>query len=77
MFAVVKPPIAIAEPAGLSAEVRAWVLAIMAEKDRQIDELMVRVAELESELRAARKTPWNSSLPPSTEQPHAKTAGGG
>ena len=75
MSAVEKPPIAIAEPAGLSAEVRAWVLAIVAEKDRQIDELKVRVAELEAELRTARKTPQNSSMPPSTEHPHAKTAG--
>jgi len=78
------PPIGIAEPAGLSAEVRAWVLSIVAEKDRQIDELLgeaaalrVRVTELEAELRAARKTPQNSSVPPSTEHPHAKTAGAG
>ena len=75
MSAVEKPPIAIAEPAGLSAEVRAWVLAIVAEKDRQIDELKARVSELEGELWAARKTPQNSSVPPSTEHPHAKTAG--
>jgi transposase len=74
MSTVEKPPIVIAEPAGLSAEVRAWVLAIVAEKDRQIDELKVRVAELEAELRTARKTPQNSSMPPSTEHPHAKTA---
>ena len=84
MSAVEKPPIAMAEPAGLSVEDRAWVLAIVAEKDRLIDELRgeaaalrVRVAELEAELRAARKTPWNSSLPPSTEHPHANTAGAG
>lgn len=73
---VVKPPITIEEPAGLSAEVRAWVLAVVAEKDRQIDALNVRVAELEAELRTARKTPQNSSVPPSTEHPHAKTADG-
>ena len=66
MSAVLMPPIAIEEPAGLSAGDRAWLLAIVAEKDRQIDELRgeaaalrVRVAELEAELWAARKTPWN------------------
>jgi hypothetical protein len=62
------PPSAIAEPVGLSAEVRAWVLSIVAEKDRLIDELLgeaaalkVRVTELEAELQAARKTPQNSA----------------
>lgn len=77
MSAVVPPPITIGEPAGLSAEVRAWVMAIVSEKDRQIDELKVRLAELEAELRMARKTPQNSSMPPSTEHPHAKAAGAG
>ena len=35
------------------------------------------MAELEGELRAVRKTPQNSSLPPSIEHPHAQTAGAG
>ena len=39
MSAVLMPPIVIEEPAGLSAEDRAWRLSIVAEKDRQIDEL--------------------------------------
>ena len=35
-----------------------------------------RIAVLEGELRAVRKTAQNSSLPPSAEHPHAKTFGG-
>jgi hypothetical protein len=30
-----------------------------------------------AELQTVRKTPWNSSLPPSSEYPHAKAGGGG
>lgn len=40
----------------------------------QIETLKARIAALEAELAAAKKTPWNSSLPPSTEHPHAKPA---
>ena len=36
-----------------------------------------RIAVLEGELRAVRKTAQNSSLPPSAEHPHAKTSGAG
>jgi transposase len=41
------------------------LLAHIAEQDR-------RIAALEAELAAAKKTPRNSSLPPSSEHPHAK-----
>jgi transposase len=44
-----------------------WLLARIAEQDR-------RITVLETELAAARKTPRNSSIPPSTEHPHAKPA---
>lgn len=74
------PPNAIPEPVRLSDGVRAWVLSIAAEKDLQIDELLGDVATLRvrvAGLRAARKTPQNSSVPPSTEHRHAKTAGAG
>ena len=37
-----------------------------------IDHYEARIAALEAELAAARKTPRNSSLPPSSEHPHAK-----
>jgi len=43
------------------------LLARIAEQDR-------RIASLEAEVAALRKTPRNSSLPPSTEHPHAKPA---
>lgn len=36
--------------------------------------LLAKLAELEAELRALKKTPQNSSLPPSTQHPHAKPA---
>ena len=38
----------------------------------QIQELTARVATLEAELARLKKTPQNSSLPPSTQHPHAK-----
>lgn len=48
------------------------LLARIAEQDRRIAALETEVAALKDELAAVRKTPWNSSLPPSTEHPHAK-----
>jgi len=43
------------------------LLARIAEQDR-------RISALEAEVAALKKTPRNSSLPPSTEHPHAKPA---
>src|SRR5262245_23419466 len=43
------------------------LLAKIAEQDR-------RIAQLEAELKSLRKTPQNSSLPPSTQHPHARPA---
>src|SRR6516165_8771083 len=48
------------------------LLARIAEQDRRIAALETEVAALKDEVAAVRKTPWNSSLPPSTEHPHAK-----
>jgi transposase len=53
--------------AALPLEVQAVVKAL-------IDYYEPRIAALEAELAKARKTPRNSSLPPSTEHPHAKPA---
>ena len=39
-----------------------------------VDSLLRRIETLERQLAEARKTPDNSSLPPSTQHPHAKTA---
>ena len=39
-----------------------------------VDYYEVRLAQLEAQLATARSTPANSSLPPSTQHPHAKPA---
>ncbi len=49
----------------MPTEVRALFTAVVDHYER-------RLAELEAELAALRKTPRNSSLPPSSEHPHAK-----
>jgi transposase len=54
--------------AGFGPEAQAVIRALLAELKR----LRARVAELEG-----RKTPQNSSLPPSTQHPHAKPPGKG
>lgn len=59
-------------PPGLAAqmtpEVRAFVDALLV----RIEELEAEAKSLREELGSARKTPQNSSLPPSTQHPHAK-----
>ena len=50
--------------------VRAFVLALSAE----IDQLRAEVRDLTNQLADRRRTPDNSSLPPSTQHPHAKPA---
>jgi transposase len=62
-----QPPISPKELAALPAEAQAVVKALMDYYER-------RIAVLEARLAEARKTPRNSSLPPSTEHPHAKPA---
>jgi transposase len=57
--------------ADLQAEV-AELKAERAELKAEVAELKAERAELKAELAAARKTPRNSSLPPSSEHPHAK-----
>lgn len=62
-----QPPITAEQLAALPPEAQAVVRTLMDYYERQI-------AELKSELAALKKTPRNSSLPPSTEHPHAKPA---
>ena len=59
------PPITPEQLAALPPEVRAVIQAI-------IDHYERRIAELEAEISRLKKTPRNSSLPPSSEHPHAK-----
>ena len=61
------PPITPEQMAALPPEFQALLRAV-------IDHYERRIAALEAELAAAKKTPRNSSLPPSTEHPHAKPA---
>ena len=62
------PPITPEQLAALPPEVRGVVQAI-------IDQYERRIAELEAEISRLKKTPRNSSLPPSSEHPHAKPPG--
>ena len=59
------------QPAEAQAIIR-LLLAHIAQQDREISALKADVATLKAELAALRKTPRNSSLPPSSEHPHAK-----
>ncbi|MDZ4821216.1 MAG: IS66 family transposase [Planctomycetota bacterium] len=60
-----QPPITPEQLASLPPEIRALVRAI-------IDHYEQQLAELKAELAGLRKTPQNSSLPPSSQHPHAK-----
>lgn len=61
------PPVTPEQIAALPPELRALLQAV-------IDHYEWRIAVLEAEIATLRKTPRNSSLPPSTEHPHAKPA---
>ena len=61
------PPISTEQIAALPPEFRALLQSV-------IDHYERRLAVLEAELQALKKTPQNSSLPPSTPHPHAKPA---
>lgn len=60
-----QPPIAHEQIDALPPEFRAMLQAVIEHYER-------RIAVLEAELAAVKKTPRNSSLPPSVEHPHAK-----
>ena len=61
------PPISTEQRAALPPEFRALLQSV-------IDHYERRLAILEAELRVSQQTPQNSSLPPSTQHPHAKPA---
>lgn len=66
-----QPPITPEQLAALPPEFRALLEAVIDYYEQRIAVLEAKVAELESRLN---KSPRNSSLPPSTEHPHAKPA---
>jgi transposase len=61
------PPVTPEQIAALPPEFRALLQAV-------IDHYERRIADLEAEIATLKKTPRNSSLPPSTQHPHAKPA---
>jgi transposase len=61
-------------PSELAAEMTPAVRAFVEVLIERIETLEAQVAELKTDLSASKKTPRNSSLPPSTEHPHAKPA---
>lgn len=67
MFVMSSPPITSEQLAALSPEFQAILRAVMEHYEQ-------RIAELKAELAALKKTPRNSSLPPSTQHPHAKAS---
>jgi transposase len=60
--------------AALPPEFRALLQAVIDRFERRIAELESELTAVKAELAATKKTPRNSSLPPSTEHPHAKPA---
>lgn len=67
-------PVTPAQIAALPPEFRALLEAVIAHFEARIADLESELAATKSELAAAKKTPRNSSLPPSSEHPHAKPA---
>ena len=66
-----QPPITAEQLAALPPDFRALLQAVIEHYEARIAVLEARIAELEARLN---KTPQNSSLPPSTQHPHAKPA---
>ena len=64
-----EPPITAEQLAALPPEFRALLQAVIDHYEARIAVLQARIVELERQLP---KTPQNSSLPPSTQHPHAR-----
>lgn len=66
------PPITPEQLQALAPEIQSLIVGIIDHYERRLADYEQRVAKLEAELAGFKKTPRNSSLPPSTEHPHAK-----
>jgi transposase len=67
-----QPPITAEQMASLPPEFRALLQAVIDHYERRVAALEAELTALKQELGATKKTPRNSSLPPSTQHPHAK-----
>src|SRR3972149_6435156 len=66
------PPITAEQLAALPPEFQALVRAIIDYYEGRITKLQAELARLRAEVIAPKQTPQNSSLPPSTQHPHAR-----
>ncbi len=69
-----RPPLTPEQIAGLPPEFRALLEAVIAHYEQRLAVLEADLEAVRAELQAAKKTPRNSSLPPSSAHPHAKPA---
>jgi transposase len=67
-----QPPISPEQIAALPPDFQALLLSIIDHYEKRIASLEADLAAVKNELAGVKKTPRNSSLPPSTEHPHAK-----
>ena len=67
-------PVTPEQMAALPPEFRALLQAVIDFYEARVARLESELAAVRAELEATRKTPRNSSLPPSSEHPHAKPA---
>ena len=65
-------PITPEQLAALPPEFQAILRSVIDHYESQITELKAEAAELKAEIARLKKTPRNSSLPPSSQHPHAK-----
>jgi transposase len=72
IMAMSPPPVTPEQLAALPPEFRALLKAVIDHYESRIAALEAELAAVRAELEATKKTPRNSSLPPSTEHPHAK-----
>ena len=66
------PPITVEQLAALPLEFQTLVRAILDYYEGRITKLQAELARLRAEVIAPKQTPQNSSLPPSTQHPHAR-----